>query len=125
MIEVKWLAKPEIHDYAAAVEFLSLTMPVARAKRIVSQLKKSPVSEFKAKDILRASRLQLLTKENHHVSHNLKKIDNGLAIPPVLLVRGIATSDVALLIADGYHRVCAIESLNEDLPIRCQIADLL
>jgi hypothetical protein len=66
----------------------------------------------------------MLAKENHHLSRNLKKIQNGQSIPPVLLVRGIATADVSLIVADGYHRVCAIESLNEDLPIRCQIVDL-
>jgi hypothetical protein len=125
MSEIKWLAKPEVHDYAAAIDYLSLTMPVEQANKIAAELRKSPVVEFKAKDILRASRLPMLPKDNHHVNHNLKKIDNGQSIPPVLLVRGKASLGVGLIIADGYHRVCAIEALNEDLPIRCQIADLI
>lgn len=124
MSTIKWLRTPEAHDYTAAVDFLSLITSPANARRIAGELQNSSVVEFKAKDILRASRLPMLPKDNHHVTHNLKKIDEGESIPPVLLVRGIAEAGVDLIIADGYHRVCAIESLNEDLPIRCQIANL-
>jgi hypothetical protein len=124
MSEIKWLAKPEVHDYSAAEQYLSLLMPATQAKRISEKLRDADVVELKAKDILRASLLPMLAKDNHHLSRNLKKIQNGQSIPPVLLVRGIATADVSLIVADGYHRVCAIESLNEDLPIRCQIVDL-
>jgi hypothetical protein len=42
----------------------------------------------------------------------------------VLLVRGEATTGVALIAADGYHRICASYHLNEDADIPCRIAEL-
>ena len=71
----------------------------------------------KAKDILRASQLPRLHKKNIHVKNNLKKVKKGKLMSPVLLVRG----ENKLIIADGYHRVCAIYYLSEDLEIPCRI----
>jgi hypothetical protein len=124
MSEINWMATPQEHDYAAARDYLSLLLRPSKAKSAATALTSAAVVEFKAKDILRASRLPMLTADNHHVKHNLKKIADGEPYSPVLLVRGIANQDVPLIIADGYHRVCAIESLNEDLPIRCKIVNL-
>jgi disulfide oxidoreductase YuzD len=72
----------------------------------------------KAKDILRASELPLLAKDNIHVKENLQKVKKGKKLSPVLLVR-----DSKLIIADGYHRVCAIYYLSEDLQVPCRITD--
>jgi hypothetical protein len=39
---------------------------------------------------------------------------------PVLLVRAPALAKV--IVADGYHRLCAVYGLAEDEPIPCRIA---
>ncbi|MEI6692161.1 MAG: hypothetical protein WCL43_05525 [Chlorobium sp.] len=118
-VAVKWLSEPEDHDYPAAKSFLSLIFEEAVAKAIVKKLKKASLSEFKAKDIFRASTLSLLGVSNTHVAKDQKKIESGDAIAPLLLVRDSYHSK--LIIADGYHRLCAIYSYDEDALIPCKI----
>ena len=89
------------------------------AKKIVKELKKAPISKFKAKDIFRASELSLLGVSNSHVLKDQKKIESGAAIAPLLLVRD--TYNGKVIIADGYHRLCAIYSFDEDAVIPCKI----
>jgi hypothetical protein len=42
-------------------------------------------------------------------------------LAPVLLVRGDMAKNVPLVIADGYHRICAICYYDEDAPISCRV----
>jgi disulfide oxidoreductase YuzD len=79
-------------------------------------LRASETITRKAKDILRASRLPLLDQDNVHVQSNLEKIKNKKKLSPVLLVAG-----ETLIIADGYHRLCAIYFLSEDLDVPCRL----
>lgn len=113
-----WMEEPEAHDYIAASEYLDLLYPEIITEGIVSRLKDIKTIKRKAKDILRASELPLLPKNNIHVKDNLQKVKKGKKLSPVLLVR-----DGKLIIADGYHRVCAIYYLSEDLQVPCRIAD--
>lgn len=113
-----WLEQPESHDFNAAEEYFSLLFQEKIADAIVSLLKDAITVNRKAKDILRASELPLLPKNNIHVKDNLQKVKKGKKLSPVLLVR-----NSKLIIADGYHRVCAIYYLSEDLEIPCRIAD--
>jgi pimeloyl-ACP methyl ester carboxylesterase len=76
-------------------------------------------SPFKAKDIFRASGLPLLGTTNVHVAKDEHKIKNGQALSPLLLVRDSANGK--LIIADGYHRLCAVYSFDEDAVIPCRI----
>ena len=85
----------------------------------MNKLKKAPVKDFKAKDIFRASRVSLLGISNLHVEMDRKKIKKGLTISPLLLVRDPNNGKV--VIADGYHRLCAVYSFNEDATIPCKI----
>jgi len=78
----------------------------------------------KAKDILRAAGLELLSSDNPHVRRDLIKINNRTALSPVLLVRGDFRRDVPMVIADGYHRVCAIHWADENIAIPAKIASL-
>ena len=117
--EIKWLAELEDHDYPAAVSYLSLLYDEASAEKYVDQLRKAPMSKFKAKDIFRASGLSLLGISNSHVEHDRKKILAGQSLSPLLLVR--ATSNQKVIIADGYHRMCAVYSFDEDALIPCKI----
>ena len=72
-----------------------------------------------AKDLLRASNLSPLGVSNSHVERDRKKITKGTPLPPILLVRD--SKNVKLIIADGYHRLCAAYSVDEDASIPCWI----
>ncbi len=119
-IEVQWLKEPEDHDYPAALSYLSLLYDAQAATAYVDKLKKAEVSQFKAKDIFRASALSLLGISNSHVESDRQKLQSGKAVSPLLLVRDSAHGRV--VIADGYHRLCAVYSYDEDAVIPCKIA---
>jgi len=116
---VTWLPKPEKHDYQAAEDYLSLVMSPERAAEWRQKMTeaKDEITHRKAKDILRASQLALLDRDNKHVASDLAKAASGMALSPILLVRG--TSEHPLIIADGYHRVCASYWLDENTDIPC------
>jgi hypothetical protein len=116
---IRWLKEPEDHDYPAALSYLCLLYAPKVATALVKQLKRARPAEFKAKDIFRASRLSLLGVSNSHVETDLRKIAAGKALAPLLLVRDSARGNV--VIADGYHRLCAVYSLYEDAVIPCRI----
>lgn len=119
-----WMEAPEDHDYPAALEYLSLLLPEAKAKALVVRLKKAKLVRRKAKDILRAAGLVLLDRDNPHVAHDLKKIRQGKPLSPVLLVRGDLAKALPLTVADGYHRVCASWHVDENVPIPCRLVSL-
>jgi hypothetical protein len=119
-----WKVEPDEHDYPAAVSFLSLIVEPDAAREVVSRLRAAEIQHFKAKDLLRASRLPLLPAENFHVAADLRKVKRGQPLSPVLLVRGKLAQDVALTVADGYHRICASYVLNEDADIPCRMVDV-
>jgi hypothetical protein len=112
---LRWLDEPEHHDYAAAADFLSLVLEPDEADRLVHKLKAAELVHRKAKDILRASGLELLPQTNPHVAADLKKD----RLSPILLVRDTTTR--RLIIADGYHRVCASYWVDEDTDIPCRL----
>ena len=114
-----WLSKPEKHDYPAAVSYLSLIYDERTAARYAKALAKAPMTSFKAKDIFRASRLPLLGITNSHVRKNQKKLAAGKKLSPLLLVRDARNGK--LVIADGYHRMCAVYLFDEDTPVPCKI----
>jgi hypothetical protein len=120
MAKVLWGTEPDEHDYPAAADYLALLAPAAQISEIVAALKQTPIVHKKAKDLLRASRLVLLPKDNPHVQRDLKKIKNGKRLSPILVVRGELNTGVAMQIADGYHRVCAsyYTDENTDIPVR-------
>jgi hypothetical protein len=119
-----WKDDPDDHDYPAAEAYLSLLLPPAGAKRVVRRLRAAPLERRKAKDLLRASGLPVLTPDNSHVALDLQKVKTGKRLSPVLLLRGDLASGVPLTIADGYHRICASYHLDEDADIPCRIVGL-
>ena len=122
MPAVKWLEKPEAHDYPAAADYLALLADPDTVKALTQSLQAGEVVHKKAKDILRAARLSLLPVDNPHVAEDLAKINEGQPLSPVLLVRGDYASGVVLQIADGYHRVCASYHTDENTDIPVVIA---
>lgn len=113
---VIWKRLPQNHDYDAAYDYLTLHMSHKKATKAVDALRIATLTHRKAKDILRASRLPLLPQHNIHVRQNIDKIKNGEKLSPCLFVSGMP-----LIIADGYHRVCSIYYLSEDLIIPCKL----
>ena len=118
---VKWLDKPEAHDYDAAAAYLSMLADNDAVDKTVAALKAAKPLYQKAKDILRAAGLKLLPETNAHVSLDLAKISAGTKLSPILLVRGSAVGGYALQIADGYHRVCASYLTDENTSIPCHL----
>ena len=121
-LQIQWLDKPEEHDYPAAVSYLSLLIDEKVVANLVDSLRQSQMRQFKAKDILRASNVTMLGINNAHVQRNTNKMIQGKPLSPILLVRDEIRRD--LIIADGYHRLCAVYHINEDAFIPCQIVAL-
>jgi len=86
---------------------------------MVTKLRRTAIVQFKAKDIFRASQLSLLGISNSHVESDRRKISQGISLSPLLLVRDEINGKV--VIADGYHRLCAVYSFDEDALIPCKI----
>ena len=116
---IEWLAAPEAHNYPAALSYLSLVCEPSLAAARVQLLREATMSAFKAKDVFRASGLSLLGVSNSHVEKNIDKIEDGKALSPILLVRDAALGRV--IVADGYHRLCAVYHFHEDAEIPCKI----
>ncbi len=118
-LEIHWLDAPEEHNYPAALSYLSLLLDDATAAARVSELRRAAMMRFKAKDIFRASALSLLGVSNGHVERDRGKITKGTALSPILLVRDPVHGKV--VIADGYHRLCAVYSFDEDALVPCKL----
>jgi hypothetical protein len=118
-----WKLEPDDHDYPAALSYLSLVLPPDAAAEVVKRLQASEPQHFKAKDLIRASHLKVLRETNFHVAADLKKVQRGQRLSPVLLVRGDLKQGHALTVADGYHRICASYALDEDADIPCRLVD--
>jgi hypothetical protein len=119
-VEIKWSREPEEHDYPAALSYLCLLYDKQTATTHVNNLKRASISKFKAKDIFRASELSLLGISNAHVAMDQQKIQSGHELSPLLLLRDSVNGRV--IIADGYHRLCAVYSCDEGAVIPCKIA---
>jgi hypothetical protein len=52
------------------------------------------------------------------------RVLNSPKLSPILLVRGDSGRDRPLIIADGYHRVCASYYLDENAEVICHVVDL-
>lgn len=116
---IVWLADAQEHDYPAAESYLSLIHTGKRAARMVAKLRAAGIVKFKAKDIFRASGLSLVGVSNSHVERDKKKIQSGTSLSPLLLVRDESNGKV--VVADGYHRLCAVYAFDEDAWIDCKI----
>jgi len=117
--DIEWLVQPEPHNYPAALSYLSLMFEPVAAADHVQRLRDAGMAAFKAKDVFRASGLSLLGISNSHVEKNIAKIEAGKALSPILLVRD--GSHGRVIVADGYHRLCAVYHFHEDAEIPCKI----
>jgi hypothetical protein len=121
--KVVWMEEPDEHDFPAASDFLSLLFSESAAAAIVDEFRGAPVVYRKTKDLLRAGRLELLPADDHEVARDLKKVAAGGQLSPVLVVRGRGGAGVPLIVADGYHRICASYHLDEATEVACRLVD--
>lgn len=118
-MKVKWTEDVSEADYRAAEVYLSLINSSALASKAVASLKVAPIEKFKATDLLRASKAKLPKNDDRPCRRELKKIDKGEALSPVLLVRDPSLKEV--IIADGYHRICAAFRMDPNVILHCKI----
>lgn len=117
MAKEHWKHQPEAQDFPAAESYLSLIVGGPEAAKLVKRLRKEKaLHHYAAKDLLRAANLPLLASDDSEVVADLDKVNAGDKLSPVLLVQGMP-----LLIADGYHRVCASYHLDEKTEVPCRI----
>jgi hypothetical protein len=64
-----------------------------------------------------------MPRDDPHVAHDLEKVRQGESLVPILLVGGDLLKNSPLVIADGYHRICAAYYINENLEIPCRIVE--
>jgi len=121
MTRAVWKTRPEPQDFPAAGNYLALLFSARDATALVRKLRKGKVVVHAGKDIFRASGLRLLPSDDPHVVNNLKKIARGKTLSPVLLIRGDGARGLPLVIADGYHRICAAYQHDYDEPVPCII----
>jgi hypothetical protein len=122
--KLKWSEQEEGADFEAAFKYLSLLCSDRKAHALVKSLRTSKPLEHAAKDLLRAAQLPLLPSDESHVSEDLKRIQKSKALAPILLIRGDLASGLSLIVADGYHRICAVCYFDESAPVRCRIVDI-
>ncbi|HVC00701.1 MAG TPA: hypothetical protein VND80_00720 [Steroidobacteraceae bacterium] len=117
--KIKWLDCPQKHDYPAAQSYLQLSMEPRAAKKLIEKLRHAKLTHFAAKDVFRASGLSLLGVSDSHVQEKRTQIIEAQALSPILLHRNRRNG--RLIIADGYHRLCAVYTFDEDAMVPCRI----
>jgi len=122
--KIRWAREPKKKDFDAAAAYLCLVFPERRARRLVARLKRASTVQMKPKDLERASGETLLPSDDPVVSSKPRKSVRKDPLTPVLLVRGDVAAGRPLLIADGYHRICASYHVDRDAPIPCRIVDV-
>lgn len=122
--ESNWTDTPDDDDFQSASDYLSLLLPAETTEEAVERLRQGPMVLRRAKDLLRGSGLSALPADNPDVAGILKALKDGKLLSPVLCLRGDLRSGTLLTIADGYHRICASYTLDEDAAIPCRLAEL-
>jgi hypothetical protein len=120
--QLRWTHEGAASDFEAARKYLSLLGSDAKVDAIVKNLVKTKIVDYAAKDLLRAAELPLLARDEPHVDADLKRINKGKPLAPILVVRGDFALGLPLVVADGYHRICAVCYFDESAPVRCRIA---
>jgi hypothetical protein len=109
---LQWKKDVADHDYAAASGYLSIRFGESRAQEVSEKLRKLPVIQRRANDILRATQRDPLPLSDPGVLRDLQKVLAGEKLSPILIAEGD--------IADGYHRVSLAYALDPyaDVPLK-------
>lgn len=117
-----WTNEGAASDFEAARRYLSLLAPDAKVGALVKNLRNAKIVDHAAKDLLRAAQLPLLPRDEPHVDADLKRIHKAKPLAPILVVRGDFALGLPLVVADGYHRICAVCYFDENAPVHCRVA---
>lgn len=117
--EIRWLSQPAESDYAAAESYLNLLYKPKDCRRWIKRLRRAEISVYSAKDILRASATSISEVNAFDWSRQREEIAHGQSIAPILMVRQV--NGRHLLIADGFHRMCALFAADEQVSVHCKI----
>jgi hypothetical protein len=118
--KINWLSSPIDNDYVSAERYLSLLFKPRKCRKLLQKLRAAPMSEYPAKDILRASRTAMSEVAAFDWSRHQQQIRDGEALGPILIVR--QNDGSGLIIADGFHRMCALFAEDELIKVPCKIA---
>ncbi|WP_036167812.1 hypothetical protein [Massilia sp. 9096] len=118
--KINWLSSPVDSDYVSAERYLSLLFKPHKCRKLLRKLRAAPMSEYQAKDILRASRTPMSEVSAFDWDRQQQQIRDGEALGPILLVR--QNDGSGLIIADGFHRMCALFAEDELIKVPCKIA---
>jgi hypothetical protein len=117
-MKIKWAQDVDKDNYPAAESYLSLIFKKENAAQFVRELRRAPIVQFEAKDVLRASRLPI-DRSSDRLSEEKRKVLKGEKLSPILLVRDERTGTV--IIADGFHRLCVTYIFTEDAKVPAKI----
>ena len=117
---ITWQDDAPPSDYEAAGHYLSLVDVQKNIDKALADLKAGAIVEYKATDLLRAAQLAVPKADDRPTREQIKKIKRGEPVSPVLLVRVPALKKV--IMADGFHRVCAAYRIDPDVVLHCKLA---
>jgi hypothetical protein len=120
-----WRDEPSEKHYKAAASYLGLRLPSADVTRLMALFRVAPVEKLPAKDLLRASGLDAVPRDDPRVAKKVKRIGAGRRLAPVMLVRGDLDRNRPLIVADGFHRICAAKAAKSGAKVACKVIDLL
>jgi hypothetical protein len=116
-ITIAWSKDANDSDYAAAETYLSLVMAPKVAARLVKELRKAPIRQLLARDILRAAGISPFGTTPSEEQR--QKILAKKPLAPLLLAR--AEREMRLIVADGYHRVSTVYAFDEAAAVPCKL----
>jgi hypothetical protein len=115
-------AKPVAKDFTGATNYLTLCFPSDVVDALIAKLKTGKVTQARANDILRASRLHPVDDSDPGVKKEIGNIKDEVTLPPVFLIQGDLFRGIPLIVADGYHRVSACYLRDPDAMVSCVLA---
>ena len=113
---VKWRKAPREDDYPRAESFLRLIYPPEKATELIQKLREAKLEHWTAKDIFRATGTRA---ETENLSEQKREIAQGELLSPILMVRQPTLGK--LLVADGFHRLCAVHAIDEQAVIAAKL----
>lgn len=118
-IKIAWSRDPDKKDYPAAERYLSLIFAPKEAAEITARLRKAPVTQQVARDVLRAAVSSMIGISESDEERD--RILAGQEVSPLLLVSHTATGRV--IVADGFHRLCTVFKIDQTSMVPCKIVD--
>ena len=116
--ELRWLEQPSDGNFESAQTYLKLLYGTKKARKYVKELKEASTSEYLARDLLRASGTPISEVQAFDWTKQQREIAAGTPLSPVLLVR--RDDGKSVVIADGFHRMCAVFQADQDAPVPCK-----